>query len=1093
MSGVSVQPSLVPGAVLDPARLAAVKATGLVDRESPVLDRITGLAQRLVGGSATLVTLVQEERQCFVSQAGPSASPMFRETPLSHSYCQYVVEAGAPLVVPDAREHPLLRGNPAITEYNAIAYLGVPLRSPDGFVLGTLCAVDREARPWSDADVAVMEDLAAAAAAEIAAQVAAHEVAESAELIQQILGSTLDAFVATDLGGRITGWNRAAEEMFGWSVPEALGRCLNELIIAPQHRRDHADWMIAASFETEVDPAGRRVEFLGLQRGGRQFPIELSLTALDRPGGMAAYMFVRDLTSVRRSEMLRTLEYAVSGALATSESVEQAISQVVAAVADGLGWPYIEYWQLDDDETHLVRLAVAARDREVTAPMEEITEYAHGEGIVGQVWATASARWVRDLPTIDSPRAAAAERASLNTAVAVPVRNGTDVVGVLTAFERRRTEPDPELMAALDTVAAHIGQYVHRRRAEELELELSRARREFDRVIANLDDFLWTVRVDAPGQAVMVYASHDSAGVFGGLVPSGDDLSEVTTGMVHPEDRALFESFGQEMLNGQAAQVTNRVIGADGVTRWVWTRAVPRNEGGIFFIDGVCSDVTERQHDQEQLRQQAELLDLAPTAVIVKDLEDRITYWNRGAQATYGWDADAALGCPTHRLLDTRFPVLRTLVDTALSETGEWHGELDHLRSDGTRITVLSHQAVQRDHADHPIAILEVNIDVTARKVAERRMADSEKRLRTQFSLATVGQATIALDGAFQQVNPALAGMLGRSVALLESMTLDDITHPDERADNHRAAARLFTQDLPLDRHLRMLHAGGHIVDAAMGMSLVRDSDGQPVSFIAVLQDVTARLAAERDRDAAAAQLAESNDELQDSNNQLAAANALKLDLMGMLSHEIGTPLNTITAYAELLQGDLDDVKPPHRKAVEVIARSARRLEILCAEILTMCTLDAGQMNATPEPVEIGPALGEILAGLEISPSVTCETGTTVLVHPSHLQQIVTNYCTNAAKYGGGVTAVTVERRGGTVVIGVCDEGEGIAEDLRPHLFDRYVRAAGMSPSIKGNGLGLYIVKGLAEANNGTAGYEPGPTGGSIFTLTLPIAQPAIR
>ncbi|MEU4694018.1 PAS domain S-box protein [Actinoplanes sp. NPDC023714] len=1088
MSGVSVQPNPVQNALADPARLAAVRATGLIDRDDAVLDRITSLARRLVGGRRTLVTLVQEERQCFVSQAGPDASPMVRETPLTHSYGQYVVESGRPMVVPDAREHPLLHDNPAIAEFQAIAYLGVPLRSPDGFVLGTLCAVDSEVREWTATDVGVMEDLAAAATAEIAAQVAVHEAAEASARLEKIVGSTLDAYVATDPGGRITGWNEAAEKMFGWGVPEALGRPMSELIIAPQDRREHAAWLMAMSFEVEVDPAGRRIDLTGVQRGGRQFPIELSLTALDRPGGMAAYMFVRDLTAVRRSEMLRNLEYSVAGALAASQSVEQATDQVVEALAEGLGWPYIEYWHLDDDETRMVRLAVAARDRAVTAPMEEMSEFGRGHGVVGQVWESASARWIRELPAADMPRSAAAEASRLNTAVAVPVRNGTDVVGVLAAFERRRTEPDQELMAALDTVATHIGQYVHRRRAEELELELSRARRDFDRVIANLEDFIWTVKVNAPGDVAMVYSSHDRTGIFGGLVPSNAELSDVATSMVHPEDLPQFAAFGAEMLGGQAAQMTCRVIGADGVTRWVWTRAVPRMEGGAFYIDGVCSDVTERQHDQEQLRQQAELLDLAPTAVIVKDLEDRVTYWNRGAEATYGWDADAALGCPTHRLLDTRFPVLRTLVDTELAEKGEWHGELDHLRSDGTRITVLSHMAVQYDDARHPVAILEVNIDVTARKVAERRMADSEKRLRTQFSLATVGQATIALDGRFQQVNPALAAMLGRSVAVLEGMTLDDITHPDERADNHRAAARLFTQDLPLDRHLRMLHADGHLVDAAMGMSLVRDSDGQPVSFIAVLQDVTARLAAERERAAAEAELAERNDELEDSNSQLAAANALKLDLMGMLSHEIGTPLNTITGYAELLLGSLDDVTPPHRKAVEVIARSARRLEILRAEILTMCTLDAGQMSATPEPVELCPALGDILAGLEVSPPVSCAPGMTVLVHPSHLQQIVTNFCTNAAKYGGGVTEVIVERRGGTAVIGVCDEGEGIPEDLRPHLFDRFTRAAGMSPAIKGHGLGLYIVKGLAEANDGTAGYEPNPKGGSIFTLTLPIS-----
>ena len=168
-------PALGVSAVADPARLAAVAATGLVEHpESPVLDRITALAVRLVGGEASLVSLVGDERQHIVSRSGPGAAGVPATTPLSHSYCQYVVETDESLVIADARKHPCLSDHPAIGEYQAIAYLGVPLRSPDGQVLGTLCAVDTEERPWSDADVAVMEDLSAAATAEMAARIAGH-------------------------------------------------------------------------------------------------------------------------------------------------------------------------------------------------------------------------------------------------------------------------------------------------------------------------------------------------------------------------------------------------------------------------------------------------------------------------------------------------------------------------------------------------------------------------------------------------------------------------------------------------------------------------------------------------------------------------------------------------------------------------------------------------------------------------------------------------------------------------------------------------------------------------------------------------------
>ncbi|WP_344317475.1 HAMP domain-containing sensor histidine kinase, partial [Actinoplanes couchii] len=215
---------------------------------------------------------------------------------------------------------------------------------------------------------------------------------------------------------------------------------------------------------------------------------------------------------------------------------------------------------------------------------------------------------------------------------------------------------------------------------------------------------------------------------------------------------------------------------------------------------------------------------------------------------------------------------------------------------------------------------------------------------------------------------------------------------------------------------------------------------------------------------------------------------AMKMDLMGMLSHEIGTPLNTITGYADLLLGNADGFADPQRKAVDVIARSARKLELLRAEILTMCILDAGQLSVDPEPVDVARALADAVAGLDLSVPIDCPAGLTVLVHPSHLQQIVTNFCTNATKYAGGATAITVELRDDTATIAVHDAGPGIPEELRPQLFDRYTRNPDTSMTIKGTGLGLYIVRGLAEANHGSAGFRPGISGGSTFTLTLPTA-----
>ena len=110
-----------------------------------------------------------------------------RRTPLSHSFCQYVILSSAPLEVTDARTHPVVKGNPAIEELNVIAYLGVPLITRRGETLGSLCTVDHEPREWTDRDRLVLRDLAAATVTEIELRRTTREAVDLAEKLEAAL------------------------------------------------------------------------------------------------------------------------------------------------------------------------------------------------------------------------------------------------------------------------------------------------------------------------------------------------------------------------------------------------------------------------------------------------------------------------------------------------------------------------------------------------------------------------------------------------------------------------------------------------------------------------------------------------------------------------------------------------------------------------------------------------------------------------------------------------------------------------------------------------------------------------------------------
>lgn len=141
----------------------------------------------------------------------------------------------------------------------------------------------------------------------------------------------------------------------------------------------------------------------------------------------------------------------------------------------------------------------------------------------------------------------------------------------------------------------------------------------------------------------------------------------------------------------------------------------------------------KRQSTEESLNQtiqlQARLIELAHDAIIVRDLASVIVSWNRGAEELYGWTAREAVGKETHELLKTQFPESREELDRLLAAGAQWQGELIHTGRDGAQVIVESRQVLLRDDEGQPLAILEINRDITERKQRERESQEQYRRL----------------------------------------------------------------------------------------------------------------------------------------------------------------------------------------------------------------------------------------------------------------------------------------------------------------------------------------------------------------------------
>ncbi len=159
-------------AIDSPARLNALRRAKLMDTPpEDAFDRITRMAMKVLHVPVTLFTVVDDARQFFKSAQGlPSDLAVSRQTPISHSMCQHVVDTNEPIIIEDARGHPTLRHNMAVLELGVTAYLGMPVLSPDGEAIGSLCAIDRNPRQWTDRDIEAMKVFAEMATQEVAAR-----------------------------------------------------------------------------------------------------------------------------------------------------------------------------------------------------------------------------------------------------------------------------------------------------------------------------------------------------------------------------------------------------------------------------------------------------------------------------------------------------------------------------------------------------------------------------------------------------------------------------------------------------------------------------------------------------------------------------------------------------------------------------------------------------------------------------------------------------------------------------------------------------------------------------------------------------------
>ena len=238
---------------------------------------------------------------------------------------------------------------------------------------------------------------------------------------------------------------------------------------------------------------------------------------------------------------------------------------------------------------------------------------------------------------------------------------------------------------------------------------------------------------------------------------------------------------------------------------------------------------------------------------------------------------------------------------------------------------------------------------------------------------------------------------------------------------------------------------------------------------------------------------------LAEQNDELIAADRMKDEFIGMISHDLRTPLVSATGFLELLSdGDAGELNEEQRRYVGFVQRASDRLLRQIEDLLVAASLQAGRFALERSPIDLAEIAEESVEGQRAVASskgvelrVSLQPAPRIEADPLRLAQVMDNLLSNAIKFtpAGGLVVLSVHGEGTTAVLEVSDSGMGIPDAEQAALFERFFRTSdAVERRIPGTGLGLYIVKSLVEAHGGTVTLRSVAGEGSTFRVELPAA-----
>ncbi len=337
------------------------------------------------------------------------------------------------------------------------------------------------------------------------------------------------------------------------------------------------------------------------------------------------------------------------------------------------------------------------------------------------------------------------------------------------------------------------------------------------------------------------------------------------------------------------------------------------------------------------------------------------------------------------------------------------------------------------------------------------------------------------LQGIITSWNPAAEKMFGYSETEAVGKHITMII-PAERLNEEELIISNISNGNKID-HFETVRVSkdGRPVYISLSVSPIIDEHGKVIGASKIARDISGQLAVQEEKTRLYEQVKELNDK--------------KDEFIGLASHELKTPLTSISGYLQILSSMVTDEKS--RLFLKKTRQQVKKLSSLVSDLLDVSKIEAGKLQLSNESFDIRQVLDnavELLSHGNHHYQISLETDIDELLvtaDPDRIEQVIINLLTNAIRYSPGTDRIIVylTRDAAEVKVGVRDFGFGIAPEKLKHIFARFYRVDDANPTISGLGIGLYLSHEIIVRHKGRIWAESEPGIGSTFWFTLPLDQ----